>query len=126
MVQDRPSEAPFVEEALTMHDVPFQLIAFHDGNQALDYLELIRMTGLETCPDVLLLDLNIKTADSNAVLSAFRRASGERASLIVTSSTENCSAVNATRWFRQPFGFLEYMEIGRLAKDLHASMLAQV
>jgi DNA-binding response OmpR family regulator len=123
MVQDHPTEAPFVEEALTMHDVPFQLIAFQDGAQALDYLELLRITGMETCPDVLLLDLNLMSVDSREILESFRKTAGnERATLIVTSSTENCSTAEATRWFRQPFGFLEYMEIGRLAKDLYASM----
>ena len=108
-----------------MHDVPFQLITFHDGNQALDYLELLRITGMESCPDVLLLDLNLKSANSADVLKSFRMTAGaERPTLIVTSSSENCAIADSTRWFRQPFGFMEYMEIGRLAKDLQAAKQA--
>jgi CheY-like chemotaxis protein len=68
-VEDNPSDADLLKEALALSGAQFSLTVLKDGEAALD---LLRSNSLP--PDIIVLDLNLRTVPGLTVLSALKAA----------------------------------------------------
>lgn len=59
LVEDSPTDALLTQEALTASDIPSDLQLVTDGVEALASLRQERQYVHQTCPDLILLDLNL-------------------------------------------------------------------
>jgi CheY-like chemotaxis protein len=63
--------SPFLSSR--MHKIPHQLHVVDDGGGALDYLILMGESSEKPCLDLMLLDLNLPSADGPEILRALRK-----------------------------------------------------
>jgi CheY-like chemotaxis protein len=68
-VDDDPDAAFLIQTALQRNNIPIQLHAVHNGNEALDFLRGKDRYAALPCPDLILLDLNMPGKDEREVLS---------------------------------------------------------
>src|SRR5450631_3000232 len=88
LVEDNPGDVALIREALTEHDVRADLVLFEDGERAFGYFqELDQNEG--SCPDLLLLDLNLPKVSGWEVFDFVRRSARcASVSVIVLSSSD--------------------------------------
>jgi two-component system, chemotaxis family, response regulator Rcp1 len=113
-----------VKEALKLNDVQCELIVKADGSDVLTFLEAIE-TGDVLAPDIVLLDLNLPRLGGHMLLERFRqsRRSSQVPIVIVTSSDspqdrELTHLAGATRYFRKPSDYDEFMKLGSIVRQL--------
>ncbi len=69
VVEDSPTDARLIEEALSEHEVWHETVVLRDGEEALQYLQHI---GENSRPDLIILDLNLPKRDGFGVLNEYR------------------------------------------------------
>lgn len=124
LVEDNPGDVLLIREALTMAGLSYDLIVQPDGEQALAYIGRIE-SGELSCPDIVLIDLNIPRKSGDMVLARLRQGSvcAQVPVVIVTSSASPkdraiVAGDRASVYFRKPSDYDEYMELGGLVRDL--------
>lgn len=96
----------------------------HDGAGAKDYLQRVG-TGESPCPDLILLDLNLPHTSGHELLKLIREHAhcGKMPVLIMTSSDaprdrERVKALGASYYFRKPTDLEEFLQVGRVVREL--------
>lgn len=124
LAEDNPGDVALVREALQEHNVTHRLFVAKDGAEAKRYIETMGTDGVR-CPDILLLDLNLPKADGYELLASFRAhpLCAETPVILVTSSNapddrRRATALGATRYFRKPTDLTDFLELGRVIRDL--------
>jgi DNA-binding response OmpR family regulator len=125
LVEDNPADVRLVKEALRHHGLSFELRLLNDGEEALAYAHRL-FHGVETqWPDVLLLDLNLPKVTGLEVLRFLREGvSVKRTRIIVVTSSDSwrdrsqAAALEADYYFRKPPNFSEFLDLGRVVKEL--------
>jgi two-component system, response regulator len=120
LVEDNPDDEALTLRALKKNNIANQVVVAHDGAEALDYLLGAGEhsgNGLNTLPQVVLLDLNLPKVDGLEVLRRLR--ADKRTKLlpvvILTSSNEEQDRFNgydlgANSYVRKPVDFNQFIE----------------
>lgn len=111
-----------VREALEHHGLDFDLVVQTDGEQMMQLVERIEADE-ETCPDLILLDLNLPRRTGIEVLKYIRetKSCSRTPVLIVTSSDaprdrQSARDLGATEYFRKPSNYDAFLKLGELVK----------
>jgi chemotaxis family two-component system response regulator Rcp1 len=125
LVEDNPSDVRLVQEALRHHSIDFEMLLLRDGEEALAYAHRL-FHGIEKeWPDILMLDLNLPKVSGLEVLRFLRDGvSAKRTRIVVVTSSDSwrdrkqAAALEADYYFKKPPGFNEFLELGRVVKEL--------
>jgi two-component system, chemotaxis family, response regulator Rcp1 len=118
IVEDSPSDAFIVTEALKQGEEPTEIFAVHDGVEAMDFLRQHGKYADAPRPDVILLDLNMPRKDGREVLSEIK--SDERLKsipvIVLTSSAADQDVLTAYRlhancYLAKPVDFSKFKEM---------------
>lgn len=107
--------------ALDYHQVSHDLTLYRDGSEAIEALATLGGAHGPPCPDIILLDLNLRKSDGLAVISAFREhPSCVRTPVIVVTSTAaprelaRLSGLGVKHYFQKPSDLDDFMALGRM------------
>jgi len=123
VAEDNEADVILFQEALSHHQVKYEIQLVTDGKAALDFIGRMGKPEGPPCPDVMLLDLNLPKADGVTILAAFRShpECGETPVIVVTSSDAErdrvqVGAYKIARYFRKPSDFDAFMELGAIVR----------
>lgn len=122
LAEDNPGDVYLVREALQQEQLNFELVVKTDGEQMLTFIEKVD-AGMEPCPDVLLLDLNLPKRNGESLLERMRKSAqcSRIPVIIVTSSAspkdrETAFRLGASSYFQKPSDFEAFMRLGSLVR----------
>lgn len=125
MVEDNPADANLIEESLADARVRASLHIVTDGERAIAFFDRVDADDAHPCPDLVLLDLNLPRISGEQVLKRIRQSPrcADTKVLIVSSSNapsdrELVMALGATDYFRKPSSLDQFMDLGRVVRDL--------
>ena len=127
VVEDNRADVFLVERAVEVRKLPVRLLVLDDGEQALRYFARVDSDPSASCPDLLLLDLNLPRKSGQEVLRQIKSA-GRCANvpvIILTSSNSaedrrETAALGAIRYFRKPASYQEFLKIGEIVEEVLA------
>lgn len=119
LVEDNPSDADLVEEALAEANLDCDVRIVRNGAQAIDFIERLDSGFANESPDLILLDLNLPKVSGEVVLERVRSSPrcGTAKVFIVSSSDapadrERAMKLGASDYFRKPSNLAQFMELG--------------
>jgi CheY-like chemotaxis protein len=125
VVEDNRADVFLVERAIEYCKLSVRLKVIEDGEEALKYFERIESDLDIPCPDAVLLDLNLPRRSGREVLQSVRQAKrgGNVPVIILTSSNSpddrrETAALGATRYFRKPTSYQEFLKIGDILGEV--------
>jgi CheY-like chemotaxis protein len=128
LVEDNAPDVYLIQEALREHKIDCDVKVLSDGEQVEEWLQAFQRSEDEVCPDLVLLDLNLPKVNGLELLSRFRALEKCRdvpiAVLTSSDSPEDrarAEAGGADRYLWKPFTLDEFLEIGRIVKQLLGS-----
>jgi two-component system, chemotaxis family, response regulator Rcp1 len=124
LAEDNRADVVMVREALQAHKIAHELHVAANGEEALAFIARMGKPDEPSCPDILLLDLNLPRADGLDVLREFRRhrACGTTPVIVMSSSNtsrdrEGAGAFGVTRYFAKPMTFEAFIQLGQVIKE---------
>jgi CheY-like chemotaxis protein len=121
LAEDNEADVLLVRYALQAHNVLHQLHVIGDGAKAIDFIVKIGTPDSAPRPDLMLLDLNLPTADGAEVLREFRKhpQCSSTPVIIVTSSDApkdraRVAALGISHYFRKPSDWDAFMRLGEV------------
>jgi CheY-like chemotaxis protein len=124
LAEDNRGDVLLVRHALQEHNIEHELFVVQDGAQAIDFIRRMGKPGEATCPDLMLLDLNLPKADGMEILTEFRRRPECAAIpvIVVTSSDAPKDRARAAelaidRYFQKPSEYSEFMKLGAVVRE---------
>lgn len=125
LVEDAEPDVYLVREALESGGVPCNLRVLGDGEKAVDFIDEIDREAGESCPHLLLLDLNLPKKSGAQVLQRVKQSQRLRnvPVVVLTSSDsprdkDQAAQLGATHYFRKPSRLAEFMKLGEIVRDL--------
>ena len=125
VVEDNRADVFLVERAIEFCKLSVRLKVIEDGEEALKYVESVELDANIPCPDAILLDLNLPRRSGREVLQSVRQAKRcrEVPVIILTSSNspedrQQTAALGATRYFRKPTSYQEFLKIGDILGEV--------
>jgi CheY-like chemotaxis protein len=125
LIEDAEPDVFLVREALKEAGLDFELRILDDGEKAVEYFDRLDANAADPSPDVVLLDLNLPKVSGDQVLERLRRSPRcTRLPVIVVTSSDTpadkmrAARLGATRYFRKPSALDQFMQLGRLVRDL--------
>jgi DNA-binding response OmpR family regulator len=116
-VEDNPTDAFLVGEALNEHGVVHDMTVLPDGAVALEYLDSI---DTRARPDLIILDLNIPKYDGLHVLTQFRMSPAlVGVPIIVLTSSDSllderrAKTIGVTAFLRKPMDLHAFLALGK-------------
>lgn len=122
LAEDNLPDALLVQEAIRQENLPVQVRLATDGEQAIAFIEKAENDPAASCPDILLLDLNLPKIDGFEVLRRIRSSvrCRDAAVLIVTSSDSPEDRSQAAKlgagYFRKPISYTEFLKLGSVLR----------
>jgi chemotaxis family two-component system response regulator Rcp1 len=119
VVEDNPSDVFLVKEALRVRGLKADLQVIEDGEDAISLISQLDEDITVTCPDLMLLDLNLPKKDGFAVLKRLR--GSERCPrvpvIVMTSSStdadrQKSKTLGASAYFLKPSSYEEFLKLG--------------
>ena len=124
LAEDNPADVMLVREAIELHGLPIELKVIDDGQHAYEYLEHVDAAA-GPGPALLILDLNLPRRDGQQLLRRARQSVkyGGIPIVIITSSDSprdraETERLGASRYFRNPTTFDEFMKLGEVLREL--------
>jgi len=131
VIEDNTSDVFLLERALKRQTVLFDLTHLANGDQALAFVRREGAHKDAPIPDLILVDLNLSKYNGEDILSKIHDARHLASALVcVWSSSESrrdrarIMDLGVTQFVTKPAGLDQFLEIGKLIKDLlarHAS-----
>ena len=125
LVEDAEPDVLLVREALEQSGLDFELQVFDDGEQGVDFIEIMDRDASLHRPHLFLLDLNLPKKTGGQILERVRQSPtcGQVPVVILTSSDSQkdkaqAAFLNATGYFRKPSRLDEFMKLGPYVRDL--------
>jgi CheY-like chemotaxis protein len=126
-VEDSKADLFLIREALAAARVDAALWIVNDGHQAVEFIDKVDAGEGATCPDLVLLDLNLPKKSGIEVLRHLRNsATCKNALVLVVSSSDSPSDREAVKalgfngYFRKPSVYGEFMKLGPIIRELLA------
>jgi len=124
LVEDNPADVLLVQESLDEHGIDCDLAVINDGEKAFQFIDRIE-AGEESCPALLVLDLNLPRKSGREVLSRLRASSvcAEVPVVILSSSDaprdkKEAAQLGATLYIRKPSNLDDFMAVGAILKRI--------
>lgn len=132
LIEDNPADAGLVGEALEEHSVICKVVVLNNGEKALDFIHGVE-AGLESCPDLVILDLNLPRVPGAEVLSRIRKGPlcASIPVIILTSSDnrrdqEEAARLGASRYFQKPSNLDDFLKLGGVVEEMLRGKLKPV
>jgi CheY-like chemotaxis protein len=124
VVEDNAPDVLLIGECLASSSVPFEIIHFEDGEQAIDGLRAAVKEGVR--PDMIVLDLNMPKVNGLQVLRAIKEEdmlSGVPVVILTSSAApeerEQAERIGADRFLQKPFDLYEFLDqVGGIVREL--------
>lgn len=127
VIEDNSSDVFLLERALQQQDLKFELIHLADGGEALSFIRRDGAYANASIPQLILVDLNLSRYSGEDVLREIRDAkhlAGVPVCAWSSSQSQRDRArlmdLGVARFVTKPSGLDQFMEIGKLIKDLLA------
>jgi two-component system, chemotaxis family, response regulator Rcp1 len=127
VIEDNSSDVFLLERALNQQDLRFELIHLADGGEALAFIRRDGAYADAPIPHLILVDLNLSRYSGEEVLREIRDAkhlAGVPVCAWSSSQSQRDRArlmgLGVARFVTKPSGLDQFMEIGKLIKDLLA------
>jgi CheY-like chemotaxis protein len=126
LVEDSPADVFLVREAMLQEGLNVEMEVAEDGERAIQILDQVDAGRVMRAPELMLLDINVPRRTGNQVLERIR--SSPRCAhipVVMISSSDSPAERNrafqqgATAYFRKPSNLSEFMELGKLVRELH-------
>jgi CheY-like chemotaxis protein len=125
LVEDNEADVFLVQQSLEEHKLWHELHVLNDGGKAIEYVTSVGKSENCPCPDIMLLDLNLLTADGATILGEFRKqpACVTTPVIIVTSSDApkdraRAAELGISYYFTKPSDLDEFMTLGAVIKSV--------
>jgi two-component system, chemotaxis family, response regulator Rcp1 len=126
LIEDNEGDVFLIGESLKENDVQAELKVIRDGQDAFAFIDAAD-SGLERCPDLVVLDLNLPKRSGHEILAKMRESGTCRevpvvilSSSAVVSETEESKRLGVVRHIQKPSNLEEFMRIGAVLKALLA------
>jgi CheY-like chemotaxis protein len=123
LVEDSASDIRLIREALRDSKLAVYLNVAHDGAEAINYLERCK-AGVNSLPDIVLLDLNLPKKNGREVLGVIKQDSFLRRLPVIVMTSSNSDddvaavyRLNANCYIRKPFDLHDYEKVIRALED---------
>jgi chemotaxis family two-component system response regulator Rcp1 len=124
LVEDNPADAGLVREALEEHGIEGELTVLLDGEQAINFMNELD-AGPGSCPDLIIVDLNLPRKPGRAVLKYIRQSHKcSRAPVAILTSSDaerdksDAARLGASRYIRKPLRLEEFLSLGSVFKEM--------
>jgi chemotaxis family two-component system response regulator Rcp1 len=128
VIEDNESDVFLLERALNKQDLRVELIHLADGDQALAFVRREGAFSHVASPSLILIDLNLPKHNGEDILREIRGArhlSGIPVCAWSSSQSQQDQALlmelGVARFVTKPLGLDQFMEIGKIIKDLLAA-----
>jgi chemotaxis family two-component system response regulator Rcp1 len=124
VVEDNPSDVFLIKEAILARGLTADLQVVEDGEAAISLIARVDEDINMTCPDLILLDLNLPKTEGFVVLNRLRRS--ERCTqipvIVMTSSfadpdRQKGKTLGANAYFRKPSSYEEFLKLGDIIEQ---------
>ena len=123
LAEDNAADIGLVREALDEHGVRCELTVLRNGAAAIQFIEEVEQ-GLHTCPDLIIVDLNLPRKSGREVLQRVRESKvcKDVAVLILTSSDSQkdkdaVAEYKPSMYIRKPSRLQEFLTLGNVFKS---------
>jgi two-component system, chemotaxis family, response regulator Rcp1 len=130
VIEDNSSDVFLLERALSKQDVRVELIHLADGDEALAFIHRKGDFSRMPVPSLILMDLNLPKHNGDDILREIRGAkhlSGIPVCAWSSSQSQQDQALlmelGVVRFVTKPLGLDQFMEIGKIIKELLAGHL---
>ena len=127
VIEDNCSDVFLLERALHKHDIRFELIHLADGGEALAFIRREGAYADAAVPSLILVDLNLSKYSGEDILrelGSAKHLAGVPVCAWSSSQSRRDQALltelGVARFVTKPSGLDQFMEIGRIIKDLLA------
>jgi len=127
VIEDNNSDVFLLERALNKQDLRVELVHVADGDEALAFIRRKGAFSHMAIPSLILMDLNLPKHNGEDILRAIRGArhlSGIPVCAWSSSHSQQDQALlmelGVARFVTKPLGLDQFMEIGKIIKDLLA------
>jgi chemotaxis family two-component system response regulator Rcp1 len=128
VIEDNPADVMLLELALKKQGLLFELIHLLDGGEALAFIRRQVTHHLAAIPDLVLVDLNLNKYTGEEIVREIRATKPlVNVPVCVWSSSRSESdkswlrCLGVVRFITKPTGLDQFMEIGKIIKDLLAN-----
>jgi len=128
VIEDNASDVFLLERALKKQDLRFELIHMPTGSEALAFIRRQGSWSRADVPDLILIDLNLSRYSGEDILREIRAARHlARVPVCAWSSSQSwrdgamLKKLGVSHFITKPSGLDQFMEIGRVIKDLLAA-----
>ena len=132
VIEDNDSDVFLLERALNKQDFRFELVHLLNGGEALAFIRRQTAYADAAIPDLILLDLNLSKYSGEDILREIRSAAHfGGVPVCVWSSSRSprdealLKELGVRRFISKPSGLDQFMEIGKILKDLLAAPKAR-
>jgi two-component system, chemotaxis family, response regulator Rcp1 len=127
VIEDNRSDVFLLERALNKQDFQFELIHLPDGGEALAFIRLQGAHANAAVPNLILLDLNLSEYTGEDILREIRAAKHLAGVPVCAWSSSHSrrdqallNDLGVCQFITKPSGLDQFMEIGKIIKDLLA------
>ena len=127
VIEDNSADVFLLERALNREDRRFELISLANGDDALAFIRREGVYADEAIPNLILVDLNLLDCDGQDILREIRRTKHLVGVPVCAWSSsqsrrdrELLTELGVVRFITKPSGLDQFMEIGKILKDLVA------
>jgi CheY-like chemotaxis protein len=124
LVEDNAGDVGLVQEALLQHGVACDVVVAVDGERAIEFICDVG-DGLELCPDLIILDLNLPRRSGAEVLASIRsRNLCAHVPIVVLTSSDNrkdreqVALYKPSAYIKKPSRLDEFMDLGATFREM--------